>query len=189
MTKKITERDIYDAIKSAFESLMVLSKAELKKRWKNETTDRKYAAGRALVQLGKMAKEPEQHFSRAATGAVWEQRVKDWGQKNNIPKDRLFDGYYIVPSPTTIALDKVEWIFGITCNHDLYREFWNLAEAVQNWEYNRTSQNPNQRYVASRDAERIIERSKRLKALAGVKSANCVARQFKQLAFNINYQR
>ena len=81
MKKEYTEAEIYAAIKSGFENLRLLAREDLKKRWKVMEVSQKYDAGRSLVVMGDVAKNPENYFSRAKTQEAWIGRAEAYANE------------------------------------------------------------------------------------------------------------
>lgn len=189
MVQKFTEQDVRLAIKRGFESLVSLFRVELRKNWKRTAVDKRYAAGRSMVQLRNIAKNPDEHFSRSKTWQAWQGRADAWVKENNVaPEDAQF-AFYIVHGPAEVALGKMDGFFGAVKNGDLHSEFYNLCNSVQRWEYGRTSKDATIQCAANVDAEKIIAQSQRLVALAQVESAKPVMKQVKQFMYDIKYQR
>ena len=58
------ETEVSNAIKNGFLYFRLLARADLERNWKNMSLQQRWAAGRALVYIGRLAKNPRMYLSR-----------------------------------------------------------------------------------------------------------------------------
>lgn len=178
MSCRYTEKDIYVAAGAGFLNLKKLARADLKKRWKALTREQKFAAGRALVFMDEVAANPAKYFSRANTQDAWRFRAEYFASQKSL--DDIADAYYIVEDPQGIVANKAS----AAVHGELGHEFYRFCNAVQHWEYDRTSNKDVYRAGAPKFAMDIVERSKRYQDLVAISQANPLLRPIKQLVYN-----
>lgn len=178
MSCRYTEKDIYVAAGSGFANLKKLARADLKKRWKTLSREQKFAAGRALVFMDDVATKPAKYFSRANTQDAWRFRAEYFAGQKNL--DDIADAYYIVENPQGIVSNKA----AAAMQGELGHEFYRFCNAVQNWEYDRTSNKDIYRATAPKFANEIVEMSKRYQELVAISQTNPLLRPIKQLLHN-----
>ena len=66
---------------------------------------------------------------------------------------------------------------------ELGQEFYRFCNAVQQWEYDRTSNRPVYRANAPKYAEEFVKKSKQYQTMVVINSANCLMRPIKQLLY------
>lgn len=172
MEQKLDENKVYDAVKAAFRNLHVLVREELKKHWKTMNRESRYAAGRALVFMAEVEKNPAAYFSRVGTEKDWVSRAKQFATQRGV--DDIADAFYIVQDPK-----------GVVWNHamaalrgDLAGEYYRFCADVQDWEYKRTSKIPHVRALTEKSVDEIMKKSKKFQKKADLQKANVVLKPF-----------
>ena len=179
--KEYKEQDVYAAIKSGFADLKVLARVDLKKRWKSMDGKQRFAAGRALVYMDGVIKNPAKYFSRASTQSDWVWRAETYANEKNL--DDVADAYYIVQNPQSIVLNAAHGAL----SGGIYAEFYRFCNSVQQWEYDRTSNKVQFSAQAYKFAEDIIKRAERYKAMVAISRANPLIRPVKQFVYQIQH--
>ncbi len=108
---------IYESIKSGFESFAFLVRQNIAKKWPTMSRGDKYAAARALVYMGGVARDPRKYFSRELTNGQWVGRAHQWAQEHKIASQDSSCAYYIIQSPTDIVVNKSVWAFDGALNY------------------------------------------------------------------------
>lgn len=175
MKKEYTEAEIYAAIKSGFENLRLLAREDLKKRWKVMEVSQKYDAGRSLVVMGDVAKNPENYFSRAKTQEAWIGRAEAYANEKNL--DSMEYAYYIVQNPQGIVSNAAKNAMQARLNG----EYACFCDDVQQWEYDRTSPKGAYRCLAKVSAERIVNKAKKYQNMVDAELANPVKKYVRKL--------
>ena len=171
------------AIKAGFNSLRVLARAELAKRWKGLSTADKYAAGRSLVYMGDVAKDYEKYFSRANTEVAWRERAAVYAQQHKL--ENMAAAYYIIPDPTGIVIDNsYAALYG-----RMWSDFYKFASCVQCWEYARSLCEPYDIILMDQYGEKIKNMTARYRARAEVQQSNPLVRPLKRLMNGKQIQR
>lgn len=160
MQKQFEDTVVRNAIKTGLESFVLLAKDNLRKRWTVLKREDKYAAARALVFMNELARNPELHFARENTQKAWVERAEKYALDKKLEKTE--EAYYIVESPQIMVVAKAQG--ALTGN--LYAAFFAFCTDIQQWEYDRTSPNKNNRYLAPVSAEILVEKSEKLHASA-----------------------
>ena len=181
MQRKYKEQDVYVAIKSGFANLKMLARDELKKRWRTMAFADRCAAARALKFMDAVAANPEKYFSRAHTQDAWRFRAEYFASDKNL--DDMADAYYLVEDPQGIVCNRV----AAAMHGTLAQEYRRFCNAVQQWEYDRTSNKPAFRKGAPGFAREIVEKSGRYQALADINRANVFVRPFKQIIYQFQH--
>ena len=185
MTKKITEHEVRVAIDDGFKSLYELARLKVKGNWEKCDLSQKYNAGRGLVRMCDVAKNPSENFSRATTAAAWKQRVSDWAAKNDVPSEQAWNGYYIVQDPASVVMQKITPVFHVLKDGDMYCQIARFFSLVQKWEYGHTSQKAADRYAAQGVADALIMCSADLKKQLDIKKCNPILRPVKSFLYQI----
>ncbi len=178
MPYRYKAEDIYVAVGSGFMNLKKLARAGLQKRWKTLTREQKFAAGRALVFMDDLAADPAKYFSRANTQDAWRFRAEYFAGQKNL--DDIADAYYIVEDPQGIVANKA----AAAMRGELGHEFYRFCNAVQHWEYDRTSNKDCYRMGAPKFAAEIVKKSKQYQTLVDIQNTNPLIRPIKQLVYN-----
>ena len=151
------EQEVLGAIRKALADLYVLMRADVKKHWRGLKREQRYAAGRGLVYLNDVAKDSGKYFARSQTEGAWVKRAQDFAKENNL--DDVKYAFYIVAGPKDMVLNGVsDAVMTYSLRQDAYR----LFDAIQTWEYNRTSRNASARYVAPASAAEVMKICDRL---------------------------
>ena len=183
MTRDYKEQEVVQAIQEALVSLKVLVRADVKKYWRSLSREEQFAAGRGLAFIDGVAKEPAKYFSRAKTELAWKQRANSFAQAKGL--ERVADAFYIVQSPKDLAMSGMA---DALKTFDLRKEAYRLFDAIQNWEYNRTSSDASLRYIASRDADAIVAAAKRLSDQVKIVQSHPVLKPFRQVVHGFRQQ-
>ena len=175
MKKEYTEAEVYEAIKSGFSNLNFLVRKDLKKRWRGLEVSQKYNAGRSLVVMRDVAKNPENYFSRAKTQEAWVGRAEKYMFEHDWDSTEM--AYYIVQSPQNIVMGNVS----NAMRGNLYGEYARFCDDVQQWEYDRTSPKGAYRCLAEVSAEKIVGNAKEYKKQVDAELANPVKKYVRNL--------
>lgn len=180
--QKLSDEQIYAAIKSGFKDFQYLARAGVKKAWVKMTVADRYAAGRALANIGDVARSPEKYFSRENTQKDWQFRLETYSREHNLELGSIH-ALYFVYSPMDIVWDDA--VDAFKNNPDLHRQYYNFCKAVQNWEYDRTS-----RYIVTREnaykfADKIVRDAQNLAVLAQIQKSNPLVRPLKRMVYSV----
>ncbi len=183
MTRDYKEQEVVQAIQEALASLKVLARADVKKYWRSLSREEQFAAGRGLAFIDGVAKDPAKYFARAKTEQAWKQRANGFAQAKGL--ERVADAFYIVQSPKDLAMSGMA---DALKTYDLRQDAYHLFDAIQNWEYNRTSPDASLRYIAPRDADAIVATAKRFAAQAKIVQSHPVLKPFRQVVYGFRQQ-
>ena len=165
---------IYAQMKIALFNYYYLIRADLKKRWKSLPKKDRREAVAALRYLEGVFKNPAAHFSRAATQDAWNNRAVEYAKSKGI---RVVDAFYIVHGPREQFIENVK---NACYSHDLYSGLYKLAGFIQNWEYDRTSQQAWVRSGAQKFADEIANTARETQKIVDIMDANPLVRPIKQ---------
>lgn len=178
--KQRIERDnVYAQVERALSNFYLLVRADLKKRWKSLDNQDRRDAVVALRYLEGVVRCPAANFSRVATQRAWNNRAVECAQKNGLKN--VADAFYIVHGPREVFIENVKNAVYLP---ELYHALYTLAGRIQNWEYDRTS---NDAYIcgkAERYAEEIIKMADKTQKLVDLQTVNPIVRPFKQFVHN-----
>ncbi len=154
--EKYNEEMIYRVISSTLMDYKILMADATRGYLSKMDMGERCAAARNLVFMEEVAKNPAKYFSRRATESDWIARANSYAKEKNITDMR--HAYYIVPSPTTLVTNRLTDL-PVSVSADLRAEYYRFCEAVKNWEYARTSQDPRERAIEFLVASEIFERA------------------------------
>lgn len=169
---------IYAQMKIALFNYYYLIRADLKKRWKILTKEERREAVGGLRYLEGVFKNPDAHFSRAATQDAWNNRAVKYAKDKCIG---VVDAFYIVHGPREQFIENVK---NACYSHDLYSGLYKLAGCIQNWEYDRTSQQAWVRSGAQKFADEIANTARETQKIVDVMESNPLVRPLKQMVYN-----
>ena len=181
MQHEYTEQYIYNAVRTGFANLKKLARLDLMRRWRTMDKSDQYAAARALVFMGGVADNPAQHFAREHTQDAWRFRAEHFAGQAQL--DDIAEAYYIVEDPQGIVWNRARYAM----RGELSREYYYFCNAVQQWEYDRTSNKPVYRANAPKYAEDIVKKSKQYQTLVDINKSNCLVRPIKQFLYQIQH--
>ena len=174
MYAEYKEKEIYKALSAGFESLRIMARMDLKRRWAHLDKAQRLSAARGLVQMGAIARQPANYFSRKSTEDAWLQRANEYVREKNIAPADAQCAFMIVPSPTDLAVADVQ----SATFANLWRQVYNFSRLAQNWEYGRTSHPQGNHHAA---ACSIVEASREYQHLADMAQSNPVMRVWKNI--------
>jgi len=180
MQKKVSDIQVYNAIKSGFACFKILARESLSRRWGKMPIKSRYLAGRALVYINGVAQNPEIYFSRAYTLGMWRSRVDKWTEEKNAKETTM--AYYIVQSPMDFVINASD--AAMYENDDLCQAYYNFCKSVQNWEYDRTSSSDTFRMQSFKFAHDIITQSQQLQSMVDIQQSNPLMRPLKRLMYS-----
>ncbi len=151
--KMYTDAKMYSIISTAFGDLKSLARKELEKKWKKMASSERCAAGRALVYINDVEKNPAKHFSRDCTEQAWHNRALEYAKKNNLKQ--TWQALYIVETPAMIAYYRMKNAF---TKPETRLSCLRLCEAIKDWEYNRTAK----RCAYEQDVDKILNLSQQI---------------------------
>ncbi len=123
------ETEVSNAIKNGFLYFRLLARADLERNWKNMSLQQRWAAGRALVYIGRLAKNPRMYLSRKIVVDNFLEDIKKNVKHVDLDqKLRKASVYY--PADVVRNDTKAAFIF----NNELGREFYKFCETVEYWE-------------------------------------------------------
>lgn len=147
---QMTEQQIYTAIRNGFAAYHGIARAQIARNWAKMAHGERVAAARALVYLGRVARNPAEYFSRIETEEDWMWRANEYAKEKGI---RASYAFYIVPNPTVMVLNNVTPLFESGTSAD----FFYFCSLVQKWEYNRTDNKAASDFIAAQSANKIIK--------------------------------
>ena len=153
--KEFKEQEVYNAVKAGFMAYKDLARIRIAQTWDKKSPTERVAAARALVYLGRVARNPAEYFSRAATEEDWLWRANSFAREKGIGANYAF---YIVPDPTIMVLNNVPGAFDAKTSSD----FFYFCSLVQKWEYNRTDNKAASDFIAAQSANKIIKLAERV---------------------------
>ena len=183
MTREVEEAKVLSAIQTALDSMKVLLRADVKKHWKTLDRRQQFAAGRALASFDGIRADYAKHFSRAMTEKAWQGRANAFAGEKKL--NRVEDAYYIVADPKGVAMQNLS---ACLVSADMGKQVYRLFDAIQNWEYSRTSKDKGAQYLAPRDAATIMEMARDLSARAKIVQAHPVVKPFRQVVYGLQQQ-
>ena len=71
MEISLADKRVYKAIKSVFSDFAEIGRESFAKEWRSLDKEKQYDAARAKIYLKKVASNPQDFFSRAATERTW----------------------------------------------------------------------------------------------------------------------
>lgn len=181
MQHEYNEQCIYNAVRTGFANLKKLARMDVMKRWRAMDKSDRYAATRALVFMDGVAENPRLYFARVHTQNAWRFRAECFASQKQL--DDIAEAYYIVEDPQGIVWNRARGAM----RGELGQEFYRFCNAVQQWEYDRTSNRPVYRANAPKYAEEIVKKSKQYQTMVDINSANCLMRPIKQLLYQIQH--
>lgn len=184
MTTQTNESNVYSAIKSGFSDFRILARASLKQKWPKMSIGDRYAVGRALVFINRVATNPEKYFSREKTCNDWVARGDKWNMEHGLPKGD-FHAFYIVPSPTDVVVNESAAAF--IADGNLMRKYYNFCKDIQNWEYDRTASKSCFRERAYEFGDKITRDAAELQKLAEIHMSGPVQGCIKRLVYSFQH--
>ena len=151
--KMYTDAKMYSIISTAFGDLKSLARKELEKKWKKMASSERCAAGRALVCINDVEKNPAKHFSRDCTEAMWNARALEYAQKYSMKETWM--ALYFVSTPAMVAYYGMENAF---TKPETRLSCLRLCEAIKDWEYHRTAK----RCAYEQDVDKILNLSQQI---------------------------
>ena len=148
--KEFKEQEVYTAIRNGFAAYHGIARAQIARNWAKMAHGERVAAARALVYLGRVARNPAEYFSRIETEEDWMWRANEYAKEKGI---RASYAFYIVPNPTVMVLNNVTPLFEAGTSAD----FFYFCSLVQKWEYNRTDNKAASDFIAAQSANKIIK--------------------------------
>ncbi len=166
-------------IATAFADLHDIFKKEIQAQYKNLNTRQRANAGRVLVLLSAVAKNPAKYFSREETEGSWFTRAVEYAGKHGV--DDLKHAYYFVPSPDMLVTQPIQSWVGSDINipYPVWRILWDLCKFAKDWEYE-----PHYPEARARD---IVDLAKKIHMPAEIIRANPVKAM--ALKFVHNFQK
>lgn len=153
--KEFKEQEVYTAIRNGLAAYHDIARAQIARNWAKMAHGERVAAARALVYLGRVARNPAEYFSRIETEEDWMWRANEYAKEKGI---RASYAFYIVPNPTVMALNNVTPLFESGTSAD----FFYFCSLVQKWEYNRTDNKAASDFIAAQSANKIIKLAERV---------------------------
>lgn len=153
--KEFKEQEVYTAIRNGFAAYHGIARAQIARNWAKMAHGERVAAARALVYLGRVARNPAEYFSRIETEEDWMWRANEYAKEKGI---RASYAFYIVPNPTVMVLNNVTPLFESGTSAD----FFYFCSLVQKWEYNRTDNKAASDFIAAQSANKIIKLAERV---------------------------
>lgn len=172
--QKVSEQEVYSAIKAGFSDFRTLAKISLAKDWSGMTNKKRCEMARKLVYMGQVAKMPEAYFSREETEEEWLGRANNWAKEYNVQARYAF---YIVQDPKGIVFNNLTGLL----NSDLLSAFYNFCSDVQNWEYGRTRNDGIADFMYVQESNKIFKKVKDLKKKVELAKTNPLLRPLKSL--------
>lgn len=148
--KEFKEQEVYTAIRNGLAAYHGIARAQIARNWAKMAHGERVAAARALVYLGRVARNPAEYFSRIETEEDWMWRANEYAKEKGI---RASYAFYIVPNPTVMVLNNVTPLFESGTSAD----FFYFCSLVQKWEYNRTDNKAASDFIAAQSANKIIK--------------------------------
>lgn len=179
----LKNKNMYAQVEAGFKNFASLARCNIKKNWKKFNKEERHAAWLGMKYIEQVAKNPAQYFSRAMTELQWKRRAAEYTRSHALGDN--FSAFYIVQDPKGDVLNNSEWAFAN--GGDLARRFYNFCEAVQNWEYARTSKNPSDKMAVELYEKQIMELSASVKSLADIANTPVLVQPIKR--FVKNFQR
>ena len=153
--KEFKEQEVYTAIRNGFAAYHGIARAQIARNWAKMAHGERVAAARALVYLGRVARNPAEYFSRIETEEDWMWRANEYAKEKGM---RASYAFYIVPNPTVMVLNNVTPLFESGTSAD----FFYFCSLVQKWEYNRTDNKAASDFIATQSANKIIKLAERV---------------------------
>ena len=153
--KEFKEQEVYTAIRNGFAAYHSIARAQIARNWAKMAHGERVAAARALVYLGRVARNPAEYFSRIETEEDWMWRANEYAKEKGM---RASYAFYIVPNPTVMVLNNVTPLFESGTSAD----FFYFCSLVQKWEYNRTDNKAASDFIAAQSANKIIKLAERV---------------------------
>lgn len=153
--KEFKEQEVYTAIRNGFAAYHGIARAQIARNWAKMAHGERVAAARALVYLGRVARNPAEYFSRIETEEDWMWRANEYAKEKGM---RASYAFYIVPNPTVMVLNNVTPLFESGTSAD----FFYFCSLVQKWEYNRTDNKAASDFIAAQSANKIIKLAERV---------------------------
>lgn len=157
--KEFKEQEVYNAVKAGFMAYKDLARIRIAQTWDKKSPTERVAAARALVYLGRVARNPAEYFSRIDTEEDWMWRANEYAKEKGM---RASYAFYIVPNPTVMVLNNVTPLFEAGTSAD----FFYFCSLVQKWEYNRTDNKAASDFIAAQSANRLMSLSERVQGQA-----------------------
>ncbi len=170
--QKLSNGEVYRIIKRGFKDFVFISYYVIKANWNKIAREERVAALRSARYIDDISEAPEKYFSRAATQRQWRRRGTEYAKRYGL--NPRVATYYIVQDPTGCVMSHAEWAF--VNNSEVNRLFYQFCATVQNWEYSRTSKSAADRADAYRAAQKIVELSKKIYALADIAASHVLSR-------------
>ena len=178
--QRIEQDDVYAQVKRVLSNFYLLVRADLKKRWKSLDNQDRRDAVVALRYLEGVVRCPAVNFSRVATQGAWNNRAVEYAQKKGLKN--VAEAFFIVHGPREVFIENVKNAVYLP---ELYHALYTLAGRIQNWEYDRTSNDAYLRSRADSYAEEIVNMANKTQKLVDLQTANPFVRQIKQIAYNL----
>ena len=115
--KEFKEQEVYTAIRNGFAAYHGIARAQIARNWAKMAHGERVAAARALVYLGRVARNPAEYFSRIETEEDWMWRANEYAKEKGI---RASYAFYIVPNPTVMVLYNVTPLFESGTSADFF---------------------------------------------------------------------
>ena len=175
--KVINLEDVENAIKNGLMAYKDTAKFELRRRWDSLDVEKKKDAGRSLVSMETVAKDPKKYLSRENTEEAWFARAEEYAKEKDLPE--VWYAFYIVQSPALLVLHSAEKAL----RQPLWSQYFTFLETIQQYEY---ADNDGSR---NNYAESIIKESARICAVADINKSCCLVRGLKRALLDKDTQR
>ena len=175
--KTIDLEDVDNAIKNGLMAYKDVAKCELRRRWDSLDVEKKKDAGRSLVSMETVAKDPKKYLSRENTEEAWFARAEEYAKEKNLPE--VWYAFYIVQSPALLVLHGAEKAL---CQ-PLWSQYFTFLETIQRYEYEDSNVSKNNY------AESIIKESARICNVRDVNKSPCFIRPLKRALLDRDIQR
>lgn len=175
--KEYEKQEVLNAINLGLTDYLEMARIGLRNRWKSLSVSEKWAAGRALVALSDIKKNPTKYFSRVATYDAWKQRADNYAKEKKLPSTT--HAYYIVPDPTNVVWNNVAPAFIYNVEHG--KRFYRFCQTVQKWEYARTAHAFAEDGVATLYGYDIVNMAKSSHRYVDLKKTNPMIRPIKEM--------
>lgn len=177
MPIEYTKKEILDAINLGMADYLEMARMGLRSHWKGLSQSEKWAAGRALVVLADVKKNPAKYFSRATTHDAWKGRANAYAKEKNLPSSSF--AYYIVPDPTNVVWNDVAAAFIYNAEHG--KRFYNFCQMVQKWEYAHTAHAYAEDGIAALYGYDIVNMTRASHRYIDLKKTNPMLRPIKEM--------
>ena len=173
MEISLADKRVYKAIKSVFSDFAEIGRESFAKEWKSLDKEKRNDAVRAEIYLKKVASNPQEFFSRAATERTWSAKIRAYQQHGGYKSDDRDAVAFIVGSPKTDVDNNVRPMF--VKNSNLFSLFRDFTGMVQDWEYCRTSRKKADIEKAQVLANKIFEMKEKIEDKKNQKASRFVA--------------